>query len=124
MFWWSFMPRFINDYANLLSSRLKKFNSQCWLINTGWWGGGFGIGERINLSITRKILNKCISNSFDLNNFKKSDYFDLNFPAFLEEENITSLNPIDKWKNKEMYKVSAKNLNKLFKENYSKFVNL
>ena len=115
-----FMPRFINDYADLLHKRLQEFNSQCWLINTGWWGGGYGVGKRIDLNITRQILNKCISNSFDSKNFKKSDFFDLKFPCFLEDEKITSLNPVDKWMDKEMYKEVANNLNKLFKENFSK----
>ena len=119
-----FMPRFINDYADLLFKRLQEFNSQCWLINTGWWGGAYGIGKRIDLSITRQILNKCISNSFDPKDFKKSDFFDLNFPCFLEDEKITSLNPIDKWKDKNMYKKIANNLNQLFKENFSKFSKL
>ena len=116
-----FMPRFINDYADLLYRRLLEFNSQCWLINTGWVGGAYGIGKRIDLSITRQILNKCISNSFNSKNFKKSDFFDLNFPCFLEEEKVTSLDPIDMWNDKEMYKEVASNLNKLFKENFSKY---
>ena len=55
-----FMPLFINNYSDLLRKLLQKNNSQSWLINTGWWGGGYGIGKRIDLSITRSILNKCI----------------------------------------------------------------
>ena len=117
-----FMPCFIKDYANLLRKRLKKYNSQCWLINTGWWGGPFGIGKRIDLSLTRLILNKCISNSFDSSDFIQSEFFDLSFPNFLEKEKITSLNPIDKWKNKENYKDMAKKLNDLFKKNYLNFL--
>ena len=119
-----FMPRFIGDYANLFRRRLQKNNSKCWLINTGWWGGAFGIGERIDLSITRAILNNCIKNSFDSRNFIQSMYFDLSFPKFLDEEMKTSLNPIDRWQDKEKYKEVASNLNNLFKKNYSNFANL
>ena len=119
-----FMPRFIKDYSDLLRIRLKKYESQCWLINTGWWGGAYGIGSRIDLLITRKILDKCISNTFNQNNFKQSNFFDLKFPSFLEDEMITNLDPLDKWVDKKMYKESANNLNKLFEENYNKLINL
>ena len=119
-----FMPRFISDYADLLRRRLKKYNSKCWLINTGWWGGAYGVGKRIDLSITRAILNNCIKNSFDTNKFIQSEFFDLQFPEFLEENKQISLNPIDKWKDKVKYEKTARNLNNLFKKNYSKFANL
>lgn len=114
-----FMPRSIQDYSYLLKKRLDKHNSQCWLINTGWWGGSFGIGERIDLFITRKILDKCISNTFEPANFIKSDFFDLTFPRFLDDEMKISLNPMDKWKNKKSYKESAIKLSNLFEENFS-----
>ena len=119
-----FMPRFIKDYADLFQKRLQENNSQCWLINTGWWGGGYGIGKRIDLSITRSILNNCIKNSFDSSKFIQSEYFDLQFPDFLEKEMKTSLNPVNKWKDKSSYEDVARNLNYLFKKNYSKFSNL
>ena len=119
-----FMPRIINDYAELLRKRLKQYNSQCWLINTGWWGGAYGIGDRIDLSITRLILENCIKNSFDPNKFIHSKFFDLQFPNFLDEDMKISLNPIDKWTNKLEYEEAARNLNILFKKNYSKFSNL
>ena len=51
-----FMPRHTMDYANLLHERIVKHQPRCWLINTGWWGGPYGIGERINLGTTRSIL--------------------------------------------------------------------
>ena len=119
-----FMPLFIYNYSDLLRIRLQEHNSQCWLINTGWWGGGYGIGERIDLSITRSILTNCIKNSFDPNKFIQSKYFDLKFPNFLEKDMKISLNPIDKWSDKSKYEEAAKNLSNLFKENYSKFSNL
>ena len=116
-----FMPRFINDYADLLRNRLQEHNPKCWLINTGWWGGAYGIGKRIDLSITRTILNKCIKNSFDANQFIQNEYFDLKLPKFLDEEMKISLNPIDKWKDKIEYKKAAISLNDLFIKNYSNF---
>ena len=119
-----FMPRSINEYADVFRRRLQDNFSKCWLINTGWWGGGYGVGKRIDLGITRSILNSCINNSFDTSKFIKSEYFDLKFPAFLKEEKNISLNPIDRWKDKSAYKDVAIYLNNLFKKNYSKFSNL
>ena len=102
------MPRFILDYANLLEKRIAKHQSQCWLINTGWWGGGpYDEGKRINLSITREILNKCITDSFASDTFVQSDFFNLSFPSFLDDEKTISLDPADKWENKENYKKTA-----------------
>jgi len=119
-----FMPLFIHNYSDLLRKRLQEHDSQCWLINTGWWGGGYGIGKRIDLSITRSILTNCIKNNFDPSKFIQSKYFDLKFPNFLEKDMQISLNPIDKWSDKSKYEEASINLSNLFKENYSKFSNL
>ena len=86
--------------------------------------GAYGIGNRIDLRITRLILKNCIKNSFDPSSFINSKYFDLQFPNFLEEGMKISLNPIDKWKDKAKYREVAINLNNLFKKNYSRFSNL
>ena len=116
-----FMPRFILDYANLLEKRIAEHQSQCWLINTGWWGGGpYDEGKRINLSITREILNKCIADSFASDTFVQSEFFNLSFPSFLDDEKTISLDPANKWENKENYKKTAVHLSNLFKENFYK----
>ena len=115
-----FMPRFILDYANLLEKRIAEHQPQCWLINTGWWGGPYGKGERIDLSITREMLNKCITDSFTSDTFVQSEYFNLSFPSFLDDEKTISLDPSDKWENKEDYKKTTVSLSNLFKENFYK----
>ena len=63
-----------NDSSgNLLEKRIADHQPQCWLINTGWWGGPYGEGKRIDLSITREILNKCITDSFTSRYFNVTD---------------------------------------------------
>ena len=111
-----FMPRFIHEYANLFRARIEEFNTQCWLINTGWWGGPYGIGKRIDLDITRRILNSCINNSFDNNSFTKSYVLDLLFPIYLDEEQNINLDPLEKWKDKDEYRIAANKLSQLFYE--------
>ena len=112
-----FMPRRVVDYADLFRKQLETFNSQCWLINTGWWGGPYGIGKRIDLSTTRSILNNCINNSFDEKTFKKSEILDLTFPEYLDMDKKINLNPKNNWSNEDEYIKNAKKLNQLFFEN-------
>ena len=114
-----FMPRRIEEYANLFRKQLETCNSQCWLINTGWWGGPYGIGNRIDLSITRSILDNCINNSFDEKTFKKSGILDLTFPEYLDKDKKISLDPKSSWSNKDEYIKNAKKLNQLFFENFN-----
>ena len=66
---------------------------QCWLINTGWCGGPYGVGKRIDLYTTRSISNNCINNSFDEETFKKSKILDLTFPEYLDMDKKINLNP-------------------------------
>ena len=113
-----FMPRFIKDYANLFKKKIKEYNAQCWLINTGWWGGPYGIGKRIDLSITRQILNHCINNSFDNNSFTKSEVLDLILPQYLDKEKKINLDPLKKWEDKKKYHIAANKLNELFNKNF------
>lgn len=116
-----FMPRFIRDYADLFKERLEEFNSQCWLINTGWWGGPYGVGNRIDLHITRRILHHCINDSFDDKSFAKSEVLDLVFPKYISSNKKINLDPSDKWHDKEEYMSAAKKLNQLFNNNISAY---
>ena len=83
-------------------------------------GGPYDEGKRINLSITREILNKCIADSFASDTFVQSEFFNLSFPSFLDDEKTISLDPANKWENKENYKKTAVHLSNLFKENFYK----
>ena len=114
-----FMPRHIIVYANLLYKRILKHQPRCWLLNTGWWGGPYGIGKRIDLAITRSILKKCISNSFEKNFFLKSKHYNLSFPAYLDRKKEITLNPIDKWSDHKAFENTSKKLLALFKKNFS-----
>lgn len=116
-----FMPRFIMDYAYLLEKRISQHQSRCWLINTGWWGGPYGTGSRIDLQTTRLILQKCINDSFDHNSFEKSKYYNLSFPTHLDSQKKITLNPVNKWVNEDTYRVASNKLLQLFKSN---FINL
>ena len=117
-----FMPRFIQDYAKLFRERIEEFNSQCWLINSGWWGGPYGVGKRIDLRITRQILNHCINNAFDEKSFVTSEVLNLVFPKYIKIDQKINLNPLDKWHDIKEYKFAAKKLNKLFDNNMQSLI--
>lgn len=116
-----FMPQYPTVYAELLGKKLKKHNAQAWLVNTGWSGGGYGIGKRIDLPVTRQMLTAILNGKLENSNFKP----DLNFKVLIPENvpgvDSSILNPRNTWNDKEAYDKKADELIKLFKENFVKY---
>ena len=116
-----FMPQYPTVYAELLGEKLKKHNAQAWLVNTGWSGGGYGIGKRIDLPVTRQMLTAILNGKLENSNFKP----DLNFKVLIPENvpgiDSSILNPRNTWNDKEAYDKKADELIKLFKENFVKY---
>ena len=116
-----FMPQYPTVYAELLGKKLKKHNAQAWLVNTGWSGGGYGIGKRIDLPVTRQMLTAILNGKLENSNFKP----DLNFKVLIPENvpgvDSNILNPRNTWNDKEAYDKKADELIKLFKENFVKY---
>ena len=112
-----FMPRAIHDYASLLQKLLTIHQPQCWLINTGWWGGSYGVGKRMDLYLTRTILNACITHTFNDDQLKNSKYFNLSFITCLDTKKSISLDPEEQWQDKSAYQKTAKHLVELFSQN-------
>ena len=103
-------------YADLLREKIQKHNVNCWLVNTGWTGGKYGIGKRCDINITREIVNEIHSGTL-LN----EDY--QTFPIFnLETPKKYSL-PKNLWKDKKLYDIELNTLYNAFQTNYSKYVN-
>ena len=116
-----FMPQYPTVYAELLGKKLNKHNAQAWLVNTGWSGGGYGIGKRIDLPVTRQMLTAILNGELENSNFKP----DLNFKVLIPENvpgiDSSILNPRNTWNDKEAYDKKADELIKLFKENFVKY---
>ena len=64
-----FMPQFPTVYAELLGHKLKKHNAKAWLVNTGWSGGAYGVGNRIDLPVTRRMLTAILDNELENESF-------------------------------------------------------
>ena len=116
-----FMPQYPTTYAELLGEKLKKHNAQAWLVNTGWSGGAYGTGERIDLPVTRRMLTAILDG--ELNNVEFTP--DLNFkilvPDNVPEVDSNILNPRNTWADKDAYDSKAKELITLFKNNFVKY---
>ncbi|QSZ27488.1 phosphoenolpyruvate carboxykinase (ATP) [Aceticella autotrophica] len=116
-----FLPLHPMVYAKLLGEKIDKYNSKVYLINTGWSGGPYGIGKRIDLAYTRSMVSAALRG--DLNNVKyiKDPVFNLSIPKSCPNVPYEILNPINTWKDKEAYNLQAKNLARKFFENINSY---
>ena len=78
------MPRNPIEYGNLLKEKLSKHNVNCWLVNTGWSGGVYGIGKRISIKDTRTLLNAALSDELDNIEMRKDSNFGFSVPLIVD----------------------------------------
>jgi len=116
-----FMPQYPTTYAELLGEKLKKHNAQAWLVNTGWSGGAYGIGERIDLPVTRRMLTAILENELDNLEFTPDSNFKILIPDNVPGVDSNILNPRNTWEDKDAYDSKAKELITLFKNNFVKY---
>ena len=111
-------------YAKLLAEKINKHKSNIWLLNTGWYKGGYGKGKRMSLKITRRIVSLIMSGKILTKEFEVFPYLNLEVPKKLDED-ITEeiLFPNKNWKNEDEYWERLKELVKLFDEKYEKIKN-
>ena len=116
-----FLPLPATTYATMLSDRLRERGARCYLINTGWSGGAYGVGERIDLSATREMVRAVIGGRLDGAETKQDPVFGLNVPVEVPGVPTEVLDPRGTWPDKEAYDRQAKKLADLFRENFQKF---
>lgn len=111
-------------YAKLLGEKIDKCNTEVYLINTGWTGGGYGKGQRVKLSYTRAMVNAIISDQFKNVEFYEHPVFKILIPEYCPNVPEEILNPRNMWSNKEEYDREALILAEKFNENFKKFGNV
>ncbi len=116
-----FLPLPATTYAGMLSDRLREHNVPCYLVNTGWSGGPYGVGERVDIAATREIVRAAIKGNLAGQETEKDPFFGLNIPVKLEGVPDDILNPRDTWDDKGAYDRQAKKLAGLFRDNFEKF---
>lgn len=117
----AFMVWHPSKYAELLAQKINTHNTNVWLVNTGWIGGGVGKGQRIALSHTRAIIDAIHDGSLSDESFEKLSLFDLEIPLSCPSLPNDLLNPSRYWKNEEEYWKNAMKLAHLFTENFKQF---
>lgn len=108
-------------YANMLAEKIRKHKAKTWLVNTGWTGGGFGIGNRINLPHTRAIIDAIHSGVLDKAEYHEEPTFKLSIPKTCPGVPRQILQPKKTWNDKSAYDQTARKLIKLFEENFEEY---
>jgi phosphoenolpyruvate carboxykinase (ATP) len=116
-----FLPLPPERYASMLGVLLAKHNVNCWLVNTGWTGGGDGVGKRINLRHTRAMVNAAISGQLSAVQFEEDPIFAVSIPQSCPDVAAEVLSPRQTWKDRAAYDTKARHLAELFAENFRKF---
>ena len=105
-------------YAEMLAAKIREFGSSVWLVNTGWTGGGYGVGSRISLPYTRAIVDAIHSGELDKAACQEDETFGFQVPVECPGVPAEILVPQNTWKDKEAYAAGAVKLAELFRENF------
>lgn len=116
-----FLPLHPTKYAELLGQKLKDNKVKVWLINTGWSGGSYGVGERIKLSHTRAMITAVLEDRLESVYYIKHDIFGLLMPIECYGVPSNILNPVNTWRDQSEYKKTALNLASSFVKNFKTF---
>jgi phosphoenolpyruvate carboxykinase (ATP) len=116
-----FMPRHPSVYGNLLKSRIAKGGVDCWLVNTGWTGGQYGVGSRMPIKATRALLNAALDGSLNNAEFRTDPNFGFRVPVAVAGVDSKILNPRETWPDPVAYDETAAKLVGRFIENFEQF---
>jgi len=116
-----FMPRHPSVYAKMLRHRLEETGANCWLVNTGWTGGPYGVGKRMEIANTRALLRAALDNTLTKAEMRKDKSFGLQVPTNCSGVDRTILTPRDTWLDKGAYDKQAQDLVERFHKNFMQF---
>jgi phosphoenolpyruvate carboxykinase (ATP) len=105
----------------MLGKRLKQHNAACWLVNTGWSGGKYGVGKRMSIKISRALVSAALNGELHESEFVTEPAFGLHIPVSCPGVPTEVLNPRNAWADKEAYDQTASELAAKFEENFKQF---
>jgi len=116
-----FMVHHPYKYAELLKNKIQRYGARCWLVNTGWVGGPYGVGKRISIRYTRALLNAALNGELDDVKYKKDPVFGFEMPTECPDVPSDVLDPSTSWNDKKEYDRRYKDLAMRFIQNFGKF---
>jgi phosphoenolpyruvate carboxykinase (ATP) len=116
-----FLPRHPSVYGNLLQELIAAHDVDCWLVNTGWTGGKYGVGRRMPIKVTRTLLTAALDGSLKNATFRTDPYFGFSVPTAVKGVEPHLLYPFKTWRDKGEFDQTARKLVKMFQDNFVKF---
>ena len=116
-----FMPRHPAEYARMLGERISRYGAQCWLVNTGWSGGAYGVGERMAIAHTRALLRAVLDGRLAEAPMRPDPNFGFLVPESCAEIPSSVLDPRGTWSDKRSYDDTARNLRGRFEHNFTEY---
>jgi phosphoenolpyruvate carboxykinase (ATP) len=108
-------------YAEMLAEKIRKYNANVWLVNTGWTGGSYGVGHRFQLKYTRAIIDAILEGKLATAQFEQDEVFGLAMPKSAPNVPTEVLNPRNSWADKNAYDKTAAKLADMFVKNFEKY---
>jgi phosphoenolpyruvate carboxykinase (ATP) len=116
-----FLPLPPTFYAQMLGERIARHNVQCWLVNTGWTSGPYGIGHRMDLKATRAMIRAALAGALDDVPTRREPIFGLEVPIHVAGVSDDLLDPRKTWEDPAAYDAQARKLTALFEKNFEQF---
>jgi phosphoenolpyruvate carboxykinase (ATP) len=116
-----FLPRRPEVYGRLLAELIARHGAECWLVNTGWSGGQYGVGARMSIRHTRALVRGALDGTLLNARFRQDPFFGLSFPEHVPGVPDNVLDPRQSWADKAAYDAMAKHLVARFEENFASF---
>ena len=116
-----FLPRHPTVYGNLLRELIAVHNVDCWLVNTGWTAGKYGVGRRMPIKVTRTLLTAALDGSLRNAKFRTDPYFGFSVPTSVPGIEPHLLYPFKTWQNKSEFDETARKLVAMFQKNFVQF---
>lgn len=118
-----FLPLAPSTYAEMLGDKIDQFNANVFLVNTGWSGGSYGVGQRMKLSYTRAMIHAALEGELNNVEIVTDDIFGLEIPLHVPGVPDEVLVPKNTWSDQAAYESAAQRLAEKFHENFEKFSN-
>jgi len=119
-----FMPLHPGVYARLLGDKIRRHGVRCWLINTGWTGGPYGVGKRMDIAYTRTLLNSALDGALDGVAYVEHPVFRVQVPQSCPGVPDAILDPLGTWSDSGAYRRQASELAARFHANFAQFAEL